>query len=78
MPVKLTRTVSPLHCVTFATGFISTVFVMLMINVREVPGQVPPVGCTVTVAVPKAVALKPMFPVPVAAKPMVVLLFDQL
>ena len=78
---------APLHTTWFATAFTVAVGLTVMVNVMGVPTQlVPPfvyVGVTVIVAVTGAlvafVAVKlAILPVPLAANPMLVVLFVQL
>ena len=79
--------VAPLHSVWLATAFTVGVGLTVIVNVIGAPVQVTPpfvnVGVTVIVAtcgvVPGFVAVKlAMLPVPLAARPMLVLLFVQL
>ena len=88
LPVKLTAAVAlPLHSTCDATAFTVGTGFTVMVNVCDVPVQVMPplvkVGVTVIVpvtgAVVKLVAVKLLIlPVPLAAKPMLVVLFVQL
>jgi len=87
LPVKLTAAVAlPLHSTCDATAFTVGTGFTVMVNVCDVPVQVMPplvkVGVTVIVPVNGApdvlVAVKFRLPVPVAARPMAVLLLVQL
>lgn len=85
-PLKAWVTVAPAHTVWFATAFTDGIGFTVMVNVIGVPGQVTPLlkfGVTVMVAtcgvVPALLATKlAILPAPLAARPMLVLLFVQL
>lgn len=82
--VKLITAVGdPLHNTWLATGFTIGVGFTVMVNVTGKPGQAPKTGVTVIVAVigplvALVVTKGSISPVPLAARPMPVLLFVQL
>jgi len=82
--VKLITAVGvPLHNTWLATGFTIGVGFTVMVNVTGVPGQTPNTGVTVMCAVigplvALVVTNGSISPVPLAARPMPVLLFVQL
>lgn len=81
VPVKLTTTISPEHTGTLGGSTTVGAGLMVMVKVTGAPMQLPTAGVTVMVAVccvPTPAAIKFRLPLPLAPRPMVVLLLVQL